>query len=55
MSPADAVAPLANGLLVHITAFVVTVTAGVIVSLMTLRLADRQRTRQEERAEAHRR
>ena len=55
MSPADAVAPLANGLLGQVVPFMVTVAAGVIVSLVTLSLADRQRTRQESQAEARRR
>ena len=55
MSAADAATPVLNGLLAHITAFVVTVAAGVIVSLVTLWLADRQRTRQEKQVEDRRR
>ena len=55
MSQADAAAPAANALLADIGAFTLTVLAGVIVSLVTLWLAGRQRAKQEKRAEARRR
>ena len=55
MSPADAAVPAANALLADIGAFTLTVLAGVIVSLLTLWLAGRQRAKQEKQAEARRR
>ena len=55
MSPPDAAAPAANVLLTEIGAFTLTVLAGVIVSLVTLWLAGRQRARQEQQAESRRR
>ena len=55
MSPADAAAPAANLYVAEIAAFVLTILAGVIVSLLTLWLAARQRTKQEKQAEARRR
>lgn len=55
MSPSDAAAPAANVLLTEIGAFTLTVLAGVIVSLVTLWLAGRQRARQEQQAESRRR
>lgn len=55
MSPSDAAAPVANALLADIGAFTLTVLAGVIVSLVTLWLAGRQRAGQERQAEARRR
>ena len=55
MSPADAAAPAANALLADVGAFTLTVLAGVIVSLVTLWLAGRQRASQERQAEARRR
>ena len=55
MSSADADAPMANTLLADVGAFTLTVLAGVIVSLVTLWLAGRQRTNQERQAQARRR
>lgn len=55
MSPPDAAAPAANVVLTEIGAFTLTVLAGVIVSLVTLWLAGRQRARQEHQAESRRR
>lgn len=55
MSPPDAAAPAANVLLTEIGAFTLTVLASVIVSLVTLWLAGRQRARQEQQAESRRR
>ena len=55
MTPADAAASAATGYLADIGAFAVTVLAGVIVSLVTLWLAGRQRARQEALADARRR
>lgn len=55
MSPADAAAPVASVLQAELGAFTLTVLAGVIVSLISLWCAARQRTRQEERAETRRR
>ena len=55
MNPSDAAAPAANVLLTEIGAFTLTVLAGVIVSLVTLWLAGRQRARQEKQAESRRR
>ena len=55
MIPADPAAPAGNVFLAEIGAFTLTVLAGVIVSLVTLWLAGRQRTRQETHTEARRR
>ena len=55
MSPTDAAAPAANALLADVGAFTLTVLAGVIVSLVTLWLAGRQRAKQEAQAAARRR
>ena len=55
MSPADAAAPIANVFLAELGAFTLTVLAGVMVSLVSLWLAGRQRTRQEEQAQFRRR
>ena len=55
MSSADPATPVANALLADPGAFTLTVLAGVIVSLVTLWLAGRQRAKQEQQAEARRR
>ena len=55
MTPVDAAAPAANVLLAEVGAFALTVLAGVIVSLLALWLASRQRAKQEEQAQARRR
>ena len=54
MSPSDAAAPAANALLADVGAFTLTVLAGVIVSLVTLWLAGRQRAKQEKQTDARR-
>lgn len=55
MNPANTAAPAADFLSAEIGAFALTVLAGVIVSLVTLWLAGRQRATQERQAEARRR